>query len=36
MIGAHDLGGKQGFGRVLQVSNANAQGSDLSRTALSR
>ncbi|MDP5072933.1 MAG: nitrile hydratase subunit beta [OM182 bacterium] len=28
MIGAHDLGGKQGFGRVLQVSNADAQGED--------
>ena len=28
MIGAHDLGGKQGFGRVLQVSNANVQGED--------
>ena len=29
MIGAHDLGGKRGFGRVLPASNANAQGSDL-------
>ena len=29
MIGAHDLGGKLGFGRVLPVSNANAQASDL-------
>jgi nitrile hydratase len=29
MIGAHDLGGKRGFGCVLPASNANAQGSDL-------
>ena len=29
MIGAHDLGGKRGFGRVLPASNANAQGSDI-------
>ena len=28
MIGAHDLGGKQGFGRVLPVSNASERGVD--------
>ena len=29
MIGAHDLGVKRCFVRVLPASNANAQGSDL-------
>ena len=29
MIGAHDLGGKRGFGRVLPAEGANAQSSDL-------